>query len=211
MLAPIMLNTVTTPGTCRSDYLNVSAAIPNGPGSSDLRRDGLRCLLAAMDKLSCLRGGTAPPGPSPTAPRGLLPHEFDHWLAGAQAGATRRRRDWQRLLQQEAALGTGRRVQSRALSGAVSGAEAGAGEAVGVDLEVPLLPAPVNTIQVRDPQHAAAVGAGRGAAGLGDRRVSRQPQITLPATTRCGTHGHSLVRARPHAGHPGAPRRLTCR
>ncbi|KAG2424853.1 hypothetical protein HYH02_015116 [Chlamydomonas schloesseri] len=142
-----------------SDYLNVTAAIPNGPGSADLRRDGLRCLLAALDKHSCLRGGTAPPGPSPTAPRGLLPYEFDHWLAGAAAGASRRRGDRQRLLQQA----TGRRVQlatSHALSSGTSLPEAGVAldegprleAGLGLELElgleeVPLLPGPLNTIQ----------------------------------------------------------------
>ncbi|KXZ54479.1 hypothetical protein GPECTOR_4g544 [Gonium pectorale] len=68
-----------------SDYINTSAAIPSGPATASLK-DGLRCLVAAADKLSCLRGGTRP-GAASSAPRGLLPHEFDHWLAaGRRAG-----------------------------------------------------------------------------------------------------------------------------
>ncbi|GFR49076.1 hypothetical protein Agub_g11103 [Astrephomene gubernaculifera] len=61
-----------------SDYLNTTVAIPNGPGSKSLQ-SGLRCLVSWTDKLSCLRGGTHP-GAALSSPRGLLPHEFDHWL-----------------------------------------------------------------------------------------------------------------------------------
>ncbi|KAG2426250.1 hypothetical protein HXX76_013008 [Chlamydomonas incerta] len=160
-----------------SDYLNVSAAIPNGPGSADLRRDGLRCLLAAMDKVSCLRGGMAPPGPGPAAARGLLPHEFDHWLAGAEAGASRRRRDWQRLLQQGAALSPGRRKQSRALAAAEPLAEAGGGEAADVELEMPLLPAPVNTIQDILERRGGSRAADSGSSGDGAAAVA--PTLVL--------------------------------
>ncbi|GIM07209.1 hypothetical protein Vretimale_11418, partial [Volvox reticuliferus] len=69
-----------------SDYIDTTAAIPNGPETISLK-DGLRCLVASVDKLSCVRGGTRPGAPA-SAPRGLLPHEFDHWLATARKADT---------------------------------------------------------------------------------------------------------------------------
>ncbi len=149
------------PRVCRRPIppSTVAAPLHNLPYPAPPPQD-LQCLVTWYDKHSCLRGGTRPGAPH-SAPRGLLPHEFDHWLEG-------QRRGWRgqgagqagaggRLLAESGAGG----AQGPGVDGHAATASAAAGEQ---DLE----PGPHNTVQVRVGRH-----------GCGSRGPSTRPFKSL--------------------------------